>query len=342
MNKARRAVLIAIVNAAALLLALYGFELFFSPYRRLPLNGSIDGKLYTWGHLVVNNSRGFREREFRAPKAPGTTRVMVLGDSLTWGPGLAPQQRYTAVAEEILNAALAPRRFEVLNFGVSGSPTFLQAVLLRRLRLAVAPDLVVVGFCLNDPQPRSQEYSVEREAFERGAPARLARAVFGAMRAAGLPYAAKLLEDAFQRAAEKLGVIPNWQTALDRAYDPASPEWAEFLRALKALRDDCVAAKIPPPLFAVLNQGAYADRPTDYANPDANLRRFLRWYHQAEDAARAAGFRTYHHEREIAARLDAEPLAVNPLDGHPSANLNRLYGEKLAAEIIRASARSAP
>ena len=44
---------------------------------------------YTWGHRVSDNSLGFREREFALPKPPGVCRVMVLGDSFTWGAGLA-------------------------------------------------------------------------------------------------------------------------------------------------------------------------------------------------------------------------------------------------------------
>jgi len=64
-----------------------------------------------------------------------------------------------------------------------------------------------------------------------------------------------------------------------------------------------------------------------------SLRVFLRWYHQAEAAAAAAGFRVYDHEKEIATELSTESLTVNPIDGHPSANLNRVYAKKLAAAI---------
>lgn len=338
----RRALAAALaLNTAVALLALYGFERAFSPYRRLPADGVVEGVLHTWGHVVRSNSLGFREREI-VPKPRGVLRVMVLGDSLTWGPGLAEEERYTAVAEKLLNEAFAPRRFEVLNFGVSGSPTLQQAVLLRRLRAFVEPDLVVVGFCLNDPQPRSQEFSVEREALKARPAVRLLRAAFGAMRGAGLPYVARLLDEAFFRAAERLGVIPDWPTALDRAYEPASEEWALFTRALRSIRASCDEAGLPPPIFAVLNQGAYPDRPADYARPDAALARFLRWYRSAEEAARAAGFETYDHEQEIAAGLAGEPLGVNRVDMHPSARLNRVYGEKLYEAVARRLAPGAP
>jgi len=59
---------------------------------RIPKN---DFKTVTWSHSVVNNALGFREREVRIPKPPSLFRVMVLGDSLTWGAGLATDQRYS-------------------------------------------------------------------------------------------------------------------------------------------------------------------------------------------------------------------------------------------------------
>jgi len=48
-----------------------------------------------------------------------------------------------------------------------------------------------------------------------------------------------------------------------------------------------------------------------------------------KEAARAAGFRTYNHEHEIIASLDDAVLALNVVDGHPSAALNVLYAEHL-------------
>lgn len=57
-----------VVSAFLSGLTVFGLELLFSPYRRLPINGMINGNLYTWGHLVRNNRYGFRERDFETPK----------------------------------------------------------------------------------------------------------------------------------------------------------------------------------------------------------------------------------------------------------------------------------
>lgn len=66
---------------------------------------------------VSLNPDGFRERPITA-KAPGTFRVAVVGDSFTFGNGIAAGDRYSAVMPRML-----PAGFEVLNFGVPGNNT---------------------------------------------------------------------------------------------------------------------------------------------------------------------------------------------------------------------------
>ena len=82
----------ALLAAALLASALYGAELCFwlaDPQRKLPpCNQYIDGVRYSWGQPIHRNRLGFRSREI-GPKPPGAFRIMVLGDSMTWGAGIA-------------------------------------------------------------------------------------------------------------------------------------------------------------------------------------------------------------------------------------------------------------
>lgn len=335
MSVAKKILYLLCVNSLSMTVIFYGVEWMAGPYARLPKNGYIKGERYTWGHLVANNRHGFRERNFATPKPAGVYRVMVLGDSLTWGVGLAVEERYTAVAEELLNQAFDnDRTFEVLNFGIGGGPTVQERDILRDFNNAVQPDYIVVGFCLNDSQPKEQNYSVERERLRHSPAGRLIHGVSRGLRAAKLPYISSLLTDALYLLAEKNGSIPSWQQAIDRTYDPQSREWQEFMQALTDIKNTSDELHLPPPMFAVLNQGTFTDRPTDYTAPDEYLRQYLRWYHQAERAAREIGFLAYNHEEEIARQLPNRLLVINELDAHPSAALNRIYGEKLARVII--------
>ena len=95
------------------------------------------------------------------------------------------------------------------------------------------------------------------------------------------------------------------------------------------------AMRLPPPVFAVLNQGLHSDRATDYANPSEQLRLYRKWYGQAEDTAKKIGFATLNVEREIREKMPNDILAVNALDAHPNSALNALYADKLFEVISR-------
>jgi len=222
----------------------------------------------------------------------------------------------------------------VLNCALPGIATTQQRDILKEHIDRLQPDRIVVGFCLNDTQPRSQYDSVERDAFERRfGPAMNALSRW--LRGVRLSRTDRLTQHAIYRSAEVAGVLPRWQVALQRTYEKDSVEWKDFERALQDIKAMSDAAQLAPPLFSVLNQGTYIDRPTDYRKPDRELKIFLAWYAQAAAAAAAIGFRTYNHAREIAEQLPNEILAVNTDDGHPSARLNQVYARKLFDMIIR-------
>jgi len=315
--------LTVVISVSVFGLTVFGFEFLFSPYNHLPLNGTVEGKRYTWGHLVRNNKYGFREREFTTPKPSETYRVMVLGDSLTWGAGLDVKERYTTVAEKLLTEAFPEMTIEVLNFGIAGGPTSRERDLLQKYKGVINPDLIVVGFCLNDPQPKRQDYSIEREKLSNSIMGQAVDKISYFLADLSLLYTAKLLIDAFYRSAERLGIIPNTNVALGRAYDPLSNEWRTFVQALEDIKKTSDELNLPAPIFAILNHGG------------ARNKLWSQWFHQAEKAAADAGFISYNHEFEIAHQLKNESLVINRLDGHPSASVNRIYGEKLYRAIAK-------
>ena len=82
--------------------------------------------------------------------SPGTSSppvVVVLGDSLTAGPGLRPEDAYPALLQERARSADLPHRF--LNAGISGDTS---GDALRRLDNALVPDtrVLVVALGAND------------------------------------------------------------------------------------------------------------------------------------------------------------------------------------------------
>ena len=101
----------------------------------------------TW-HLTTN-SLGLRGEEIHSEKPDDTFRIVVMGDSWTVGINVENELSYPSQLATMLASAAAPRRVEVLNFGVVGGHAETGVRLLPRV-LALRPDLVIVAYAQND------------------------------------------------------------------------------------------------------------------------------------------------------------------------------------------------
>ena len=127
-----------------------------------PVRGQRLGENYDgWfaGVPVHTNSLGFRAtREYDLKKAPATFRILVLGDSVTFGHGAVHD--YPSLLEPLLKQWRPDVDWQVWNLGVPGYNTGQELAQLLELGPAYQPDLVIVGFFINDiignqpvPQP---------------------------------------------------------------------------------------------------------------------------------------------------------------------------------------------
>jgi lysophospholipase L1-like esterase len=100
-------------------------------------------------HVVINRW-GFHDTDFPLEKPAGEFRALVLGDSVTMGFGVTYSETFSARLEQLLDAR--DRKFtshQVINTGVHGYSTFQEKRVLERT-MVFAPDIVFVGFCMND------------------------------------------------------------------------------------------------------------------------------------------------------------------------------------------------
>ena len=98
------------------------------------------------GKEIKINSQGFRGPE--PSSDPAVQRVIVLGDSITFGYNLAVEETFPFQLQQRLSKP--GRNLEVLNFGVHGYDTLQEVSSLEIRGVGYHPDLVVVGYCLND------------------------------------------------------------------------------------------------------------------------------------------------------------------------------------------------
>jgi hypothetical protein len=121
----------------------------------LPRNGSIRNLAITRHHPLRGwalqpgyrsattniNAQGIRGlREHPHPKPPGERRIVIVGDSFTFGEEVADADVYTERLDALMDGV------RVVGLGVPAYGTDQQFLTLREEGLAVDPDLVVVGF----------------------------------------------------------------------------------------------------------------------------------------------------------------------------------------------------
>lgn len=113
---------------------------------------------YTFSFPVTINSGGFRYREIAQEKPEGVTRILCIGDSLTFGAGVPTEETYPAQLERLLNQYAPSSQFEVINMGVFGYGTWQAVDLLKQKGLKYHPDIVILGFYINDPEDTLRYY----------------------------------------------------------------------------------------------------------------------------------------------------------------------------------------
>jgi len=96
-------------------------------------------------YRVRINREGFRDPERSLVKPAGSKRIVVLGDSVTWGWGVDNGERYT----DLLEARLGPG-VEVINLAVPGYGTDQHYWNLERNGWSYEPDLVLYCVVMND------------------------------------------------------------------------------------------------------------------------------------------------------------------------------------------------
>ena len=122
---------------------------------------------FTWGVPALINSHGLRDDEFLKKKPKNVKRIVVLGDSVTFGVLVKGEETYPNQLEKLLNERHSDDKFEVINTGVQRYFTYQELDYLKLRGLEFEPDVVILGFYINDLGIRKKtwdrEYENERE-----------------------------------------------------------------------------------------------------------------------------------------------------------------------------------
>lgn len=111
---------------------------------------------------LVKNSFNFKDYEYPREKAAGVFRVLAVGDSFTQGVGVNFDDAWPKRLERYLAAYhnVEGLRYQVFNLGVAGAGTPGEVARIKKYTEEFKPDLIVVGYCMNDSEDEADRGGV--------------------------------------------------------------------------------------------------------------------------------------------------------------------------------------
>ena len=275
--------------------------------RSVEISGA--AKAYYWhGVLHVRNENRFRRTTPFPEKKAGTFRVIVVGDSLTYGDGIDGRWTYPAVLERRLRDDF---NIEILNLGIRGWNSEDILGVIETWMPKLNPDLVIYGVCLNDFLPANEKQEVYDTAY-----------------ALPLP---RDISDLFTQKTRLGAFLSDRYDALLRSWDLRKDFFDGILADLEgyqtrfatdvaAMNAFVRSSGLPSIIGMVLHQ-----RPR-YQGRSYQLTRI------AEEAMLSAGFRVVPTE-DYFRRYNNRNLAVSQWEGHPNEEANQIFAALLEVQL---------
>ena len=298
-------------------------------------SGRPHGQGLQGGVPVSFNRFGLRDRERSMEPSQGTVRILALGDSVTFGLGVAEEDAYPRMTETLLNSRTDGRPpVEVLNFGIPGYNTVQELAQLRELGLAFHPQLVVVGFLYNDVEPTEGGHTAGG-AHEAPDALPLARRVRSGINAGVVFLKQRSLF--FAWLSPRLGVVlrPLGAKGLGQVgeikdqYADSSFNWRRVQTALLDMKKLCDERRIQLVVMVIPAMAKF----TESGYP-------IKEYHAA-----VSGFCSAHSIPCLDLLpafwgLDGTQFWISPTDGHPDARGHRIVAEALSEFLAPTLARA--
>ncbi len=103
-----------------------------------------------YGVKVKINSKGLRDKEYTYEKNNETYRIIVMGNSITFGWGVEQDLVYTEIIERELNNNSLGKKYEVINLGVCNYQLQQELLFLKTEGIKYRPDLIIYPYFIRD------------------------------------------------------------------------------------------------------------------------------------------------------------------------------------------------
>ncbi len=264
----------------------------------------------------------FRSLHFKFEKSTGTTRIVTLGDSYTWGDRIKePGDLWPSVLEKSLHDK---SRVEVVNLAIAGFNTVNQRELLSTYGWRFQPDIVIVQYLGNDPLPGGPGFKRAYGSWMKKSIVPLAVSPALHRKLETNSYLYSYLNEKWQQYG-KIAVGKKDITYLD-LHDDDFSGWHDVQKALTGIRDECAARKkkFLLVMFPLLEPRVYLDK-YEFAVLHQKLAKFA--------AAEKIEFFDLLPEL-VKINPWSEHWRVEPFDGHPSILCHHTAGTLVAQKLV--------
>lgn len=258
---------------------------------------------YWQGALHVYNTSRMRRIGRPPPKDPSVFRILVVGDSLTYGDGIDATYTYASQLGRLLGREW---RVEIVNAGVDGAQSEDVVNIARSMLPQTNPDLVIYGVCLNDFLPSGVG--------EYDGSIRLPEVIRKRTRIG--PAAQEMISKALIR----LGVTRDFFD--DILYGIAAYR-QRFARDVAALNRLVLDRGLPPAIAMVVDQ---------YPSEGGRGQRLAQIAEQALDAGDLTVVATGDYYRRFG---HGPPMMVSRWEGHPNEEAHAIWALMLAQAVAK-------
>ncbi len=256
--------------------------------------------------LQVQNADAMRHIGPYPAHRPGVIRVIVVGDSLTYGYAIPQEATFTHLLSEWMSS---DGRIEFLNLGVPGFQSEDVAKVIDRAIPELAPDLIIYGVCENDFLPSGVgQYELT---YAIPIPENIKAFLLSHSRA--LEFTSDLYDAALRRFHIRRDFFDDILADFD-GYQQ------RFDRDVRRMALHAKQADLPPIISIVLDQ-----------YPQYNGRGY-RIARIAESIMRRTGFDVIETE-DYYRTYNGDNLYVSPWEGHPNEVANYIWARMLLARL---------
>lgn len=128
-------------------------------------------------YRVKANAIGFRGPLLSEQRGPATYRVLVFGDSSSFGWGIDAEESFWALLADRLQQVAPQRTIEVGNFAIPGDSSEYGRLVFETFMARYQPDLVILGFGANDAKRSPFSHTSQVTRFREQATLQTVRAV---------------------------------------------------------------------------------------------------------------------------------------------------------------------